>query len=141
MIYRAYFGMEFNPFDKVNSQKCPFESQDFKEATSRLEHLKDIRGIGLFTGLSGMGKTYTLKQFVDKLNPNLYKVVYIPLSTVTVLEFYKAFAYGLGIEPAQRKIDIFKQIQECIEALSTAKRITPTIILDERTIFKNRNIK
>ena len=99
-MYKAYFGMEFNPFEKTNSLKYPFESQDFKEATSRLEHLKDIKGIGLFTGLPGMGKTYTLKQFVDKLNPNLYKVVYIPLSTITVREFYelttKIWTYRIG---------------------------------------------
>jgi len=140
-MYKAYFGMEFNPFDKTGSLKVPFESGDFKEATSRLEHLKDIKGIGLFTGLPGMGKTYTLKQFVDKLNPNLYKVVYIPLSTITVREFYKALAYGLGIEPAQNKVDIFRQIQECIEILSTSKRVTPVIIIDERSIFKNRSTK
>ena len=58
-----------------------------------------------------------------------------------MLEFYKAFAYGLGIEPAQKKVDIFKQIQECIETLSLGKRITPLIIVDERTIFKNRGTK
>ena len=113
-----------------------FKSDDFAQATSRLEHLKNIKGIGLFTGISGTGKTFTLRCFADSLNSNLFKVVYIPLSTVTVLEFYKSIAYALGVENFSKKVDLFKNIQERIITLSKDKKITPVIILDEAQYLK-----
>lgn len=140
-MYKAYWGMEFNPFKKdinsleKNSHKS-YESKDFKNAVSRLEYLKTTRGIGLFTGLSGTGKTYTLKTFASNLNTSLYKLVYIPLSTVTVIEFYKGLAYGLDLEPPTRKIDLFRAIQSRIITLSKERRITPVIILDEAQYLK-----
>lgn len=131
MKHLSYYGLTHNPFEKSSDIKEYYETNDFKQALSRLEYLKTVKGIGLFTGNSGMGKTYSLRYFSTMLNPSLYKVIYLPISTLTVLEFYKALAYGLGIEPAFKKIDIFRQIQETIEHMSREKRIVPTIILDE----------
>jgi type II secretory pathway predicted ATPase ExeA len=99
--------MQFDPFSKATACKTPFESEDFKQASARLKHLHDIKGIGLFTGGPGSGKTYALKNFADALNPSLYKTFYLPLSTVTVLEFFRAIALGLGIVPPYKKIDLF----------------------------------
>ena len=44
---------------------------------------------------------------------------------------------GLGVEPANRKVAIFKQIQESIFNYATNKNITPIIILDEVQFLKN----
>lgn len=136
-MYKTYWGMEFNPFEKSLSEKNCFKSNDYCQAISRLEHLKNIKGIGLFTGLSGTGKTYTMRCFATSLNSNLFKVVYIPLSTLTVLEFYKALAYGLGVEPYSKKIDLFKAIQERIISLAKDKKVTPVIIIDEAQYLKS----
>ena len=132
-MFTTFWEMTFNPFSKSasNDSTLSFESEDFKQATARLHYLCDIKGIGLFTGLSGTGKTYTLKKFADSLNPSLFKVLYLPLSTLTVLEFYRAIALALGIVPAFRKIDLFTSIQERIFSLSNDKRITTVIIFDE----------
>lgn len=135
-MYKAFWGMEFDPFVKSLNEKYFFKSNDFTETLSRLEHLKSIKGIGLFTGLSGTGKTSSLRYFASSLNPNLYKVVYIPLSTVTVREFYKSLAYGLGVEPFSNKIDLFRSIQERIISLAKDKKITPVIIVDEAQYLK-----
>ncbi|MBC2582937.1 ExeA family protein [Clostridium sp. DJ247] len=135
-MYKSYWGMEFNPFEKGLSEKNFFQSHDFSQAMSRLEHLKNMKGIGLFTGLSGIGKTYTLRCFTNSLNSNLYKVIYLTLSTVTVLEFYKSLAYGLGVEIYSKKIDLFKAIQERIISLSKDKKVTPVIIIDEAQYLK-----
>lgn len=136
MNYKAYYGLAFDPFDKELDVKNSFASSDFKEALSRMEYLKTVKGIGLFTGDAGMGKTYAMRHFVSTLNPSLYKVIYLPISTLTVLEFYRALAYGLGIEPAHKKIDNFRGIQETIEYMSKEKRITPVFLLDEAQYLK-----
>lgn len=131
MMFTAYWEMQFNPFSKPASGKQPFESDDFKQASARFKHLLEIKGIGLFTGLPGSGKTFTLKHAADALNPSLFKVFYLPLSTITNLEFFRAIALGLGIVPPYKKIDLFNSIQERILSLSKDKRITTVIMLDE----------
>ena len=137
-MYKSYWAMEYNPFEKNNKSRenSVYRTMDFTNSTARLEHLNKLGGIGLFTGLPGTGKTFSLREFANNLNPNLYKVVYIPLSTVTVLEFYKSLAYGLDLDPPNKKVDIFKAIQERIKILSKDKRITPVIIVDESQYLK-----
>ena len=49
-MYNSYYGLSFNPFDKQQlKEKDHFISRDFTEMTNRLNYLKDIRGIGVFT--------------------------------------------------------------------------------------------
>lgn len=43
-MYKTYWGMEFNPFEKGLSEKNFFQSHDFTQAMSRLEHLKNMKG-------------------------------------------------------------------------------------------------
>ena len=130
-MYETYFSMKCNPFNKDIEANNTFETQDFKEMQGRLKYLINTKGIGLFTGSSGLGKTYSVKYFCKKLNTSLYKVAYLTLSTVTVMDFYKSFCIELGIEPKSRKIDMFKQIQERIKNLVKDRKITPVIILEE----------
>ena len=66
-----------------------FISKDFTEMTSRLGYLKDIRGIGVFTARPGMGKSYCLRCFAKSLNPSLFHMEYLCLSTISVADFYK----------------------------------------------------
>ena len=130
-MYETYFSMKCNPFNKDIEANNTFETQDFKEMQGRLKYLINTKGIGLFTGSSGLGKTYSVKYFCKKLNTSLYKVAYLTLSTLTVIDFYKSFCIELGIEPKSRKIDMFKQIQERIKSLVKDRKITPVIILEE----------
>src|SRR5690606_13502556 len=102
-----------------------------------LDYIKRTRGIGLFIGEPGSGKTFTLRTFKESLNPSLYHVVYFPLSTGGVMDFYRGLALGLGEEPKYRKVDLFYQIQQGIERLYTERRITPVLILDEMHLAKD----
>ncbi len=140
-MINAYWGMEYNPFSKYTPLNKAFESVDFTQSTFRLEHLKKIKGIGLFTGSSGCGKTFVMKNFASKLNPSMYKVVYLPLSTVTVMEFYRSLAYGLNLEPSPKKIDLFKSIQERIAYLYKDKKTVTVIILDESQYLKTEVLR
>ena len=60
-MYRAYWNMEFNPFAKEIDVNKLFRTRDFNEALTRLDFLNKTRGIGLFTGSPGTGKTYAVK--------------------------------------------------------------------------------
>jgi general secretion pathway protein A len=128
-MYQAFYSLAKAPFSKENSSF--FASRGFSEATARLEYLKKGRGMGLLVGEPGAGKTFVLKVFADKLNPALYKPIYYPLSTGTVMDFYRGLVKGLGEEPRFRKVDLFDQLQLRVLSLYRDKRITPVFIMDE----------
>ena len=77
MVYKPFYGLTFNPFDKSTPVKTAFQSKDHLEMQNRLSFLKDTRGIGLFTAPPGMGKTYALRCFAESLSEFVCK--YIPL--------------------------------------------------------------
>ena len=96
-MFRSYYGLSFNPFDKqMAREKDRFLSKDISEMLSRLDYLKDTRGIGLFTARPGMGKSFAPRCFAKGLNPNLCHMEYICLSTVSVMEFYRQLCSVLG---------------------------------------------
>lgn len=138
-MYRAYWGMEFNPFDKEISEKQFYQGIDYQEMMKRLDYLRNVRGIGLFTGLPGTGKTACQRAFVNGLNPNLYKVIYLPMTTISASEFYRDLASGLGLEPVHRKIENFRNIQERIRGMYKEQKTTLIILIDEAQ-YLNRAI-
>ena len=97
MNHCSYYGMEYDPFIK-NTKDVIIDTSEAREVRYRLEYLKETKGFGLLTGQPGRGKTTTVRAWASTLNSSLYKVVYIPLSTTTVQEFYRQLATGLGAE-------------------------------------------
>lgn len=130
-MYKTYFGMEYDPFEPHVDKAGFFSSQDFTQATARLEHLRQLRGIGLFTGHPGSGKTAVVRSWAAGLNPGLFKVIYLPMSSITTMEFYRSLCYGLGLEAKFKKIDMFHDIQQRLVSLCKDKKTVATIILDE----------
>jgi len=137
-MYKSFYSLSHNPFTKEVKTSNLFPSNSFKEATARLNYLKKTKGIGVVVGEPGSGKTSTLRALADDLNPSLFKVIYFPLSTGTVMDFYRGLALGLGEKPCHRKVDLFKQIQHSITNLAKDQKITPVFILDEMQLAANK---
>lgn len=135
-MFTAFYGMDFNPFTNEIEPKFSYASNDFVQTSARLDILRQHKGIGLLTGEPGCGKSFTLKCLAASLNKSLYKIVYIPITTLTVKEFYMALCDGLGVVPAYKKVNMFKQIQESIYTYAS-KNITPVIIIDEIQFISN----
>ncbi|NLT51068.1 MAG: AAA family ATPase [Ignavibacteria bacterium] len=136
-MFKSYYGLKFNPFDKAIDITSIYESHDIKELGARFKYLQSTRGIFLLTGEPGTGKSTALRRFATSLNPSLYKVCYFPLSTVTVMDFYRGLLFELGEIPSCKKVTMFKQIQESILSLYHEQKITPVIILDEVQMLSN----
>ncbi|MDY4067859.1 ATP-binding protein, partial [Bullifex sp.] len=113
MNYVSRYGLEFNHFIK-NSKKILYENNNYKEVKVRLDYLLQTKGIGLITGDPGCGKTTIVRNYTNNLNQNAYKIIYLPLSTLTVLEAYKQLAIAFNIEPFHRKYENFAAIQDAI---------------------------
>lgn len=136
MDYFTRYGLEFNPFIK-NSKEILVETSEYKETLFRLDYLAKTKGFGLLTGSPGKGKTTALRSWSASLNPSLYKVIYSSLSTLTLNDFYRNLVHELGAEPAFKKPDNFRIIQEEITRLAVEKRKTPVIIMDEANYIGN----
>ena len=131
-MFESFYGFSKNPFDKQQVlEKEAFVSHDHKEMLGRLNYLKDIRGIGVFTAVPGQGKTFALRCFAKSLDCNLFSLKYVCLSTVSTMEFYRQFCVALGLEPLFRKHDMFKAIQDRLYYLFKEKRRPLLLALDE----------
>ena len=67
-MFLSYYGLDKNLFQKMIDEKEVYESEDYKNTISRLEYLKEIKGIGIITGVTGIGKTYSIRCFKEKIN-------------------------------------------------------------------------
>ena len=106
-MIQAFYHFKTSPFGKDIKGDDVFLSAGSRELFQRLEYMKEKRGIMLLTGMPGTGKTFHLRTFVEKLNPNFYEYFYFPLSTVNTLDFYRQLALALGGEAAWRKSQLF----------------------------------
>ncbi|WP_170008482.1 ExeA family protein [Bacillus fonticola] len=136
-MYKSFYSLAQTPFSKNLRSADAFQSTDHQGALGALDYLKKSRGMGLLIGDPGVGKTFTLRTFKESLNPSLYHVVYFPLSTGGVMDFYRGLVYGLGEEPKFRKVDVFRQIQQGIERMAHERKMTPVFILDEMHLAKD----
>lgn len=131
-MFKSFYGLSHNPFDKqLLKESDSFQSKDHKAMMDRLNYLKDVRGIGVFTASPGMGKSYALRCFAKSLNPNLHQMEYFCLSTISVAEFYKQFCHILGLDAKGGKTSMFNGIRDRIYYLYKEKRKPLIIAIDE----------
>ncbi len=140
MDINARFSITANPFIKSTRNRKIIETSEMKEVMIRLNYLKECLGIGLLTAEAGIGKTTAVNYWSSSLNPSKYKVIYIALSTLTTMEFYRKLAQELGCEMAHRKVENYNKIQQTIKSLANEKRITPVIILDEANYISSSTL-
>jgi len=132
MKFENYYGFSGNSFDKQEVRESDaFQSEDHKAMTSRLNFLKDSRGIGVFTARPGYGKTFTVRCFIKLLSLQLYRIIYICMSTVSAIDFYRQLCLALNLEVSGKKSVMFRSIQECLLSSHRDKRIPYILVIDE----------
>jgi type II secretory pathway predicted ATPase ExeA len=135
-VIEARFGLKRRPFDKSISTRDLYRWPGLEELDARLEMAKGARGIMILTGEPGTGKTVALRRFVDSLNTEHYRPIYLPLSTLTVLDAYAQLNRALGGEEIRSKSLLFAEIQRGIAQL-TAQAKQPVIVLDEADLLRS----
>lgn len=138
-MIEVFYNLKKLPFQKDINPKDMFVCGFTEELSKRLEHMKQKRGIMLVTGPPGTGKTLHVRAFVEKLNPNLFKPVYTPLSTVNIIDFYRQLSVLLGGEAFYRKPQLFDAIQNSIKNYVVNNKKIPVIIFDEAHLLKIEN--
>ena len=130
-MIETYYRLSGMPFGKDIAHSDLLETPGFSELNHRLEYMRIRKGLMLITGEPGTGKTAAVRAFVQRLNPTAHKVFYVPLSTVTPLDFYHLLNLEFGGQPSTRKSTLFKNIQRAIRDWTENAKKTPILILDE----------
>lgn len=128
-MYRQFFGLTQAPFGKECTQL--WDAGQFQNLEKQFQWLLKSPGIGLLTAEPGLGKTATLRQITRSLNPHQYSVFYIAETDFTRFDIYRQIAILLGLTPAHRCSQVWRDIKECIALLTTQKNILPIFIIDE----------
>jgi general secretion pathway protein A len=132
----TWFGFKHQPFDKSLKTKDMLETGALTECTARLDFMKRSGGIMLLTGDPGVGKTVTLRRFVDALNTNLYHPVYTNLATLSGYDILRHINARLGLIPRMTKSMLFSQIQQELLESREQRGRTIVFIIDEAHLLK-----
>lgn len=136
-MYRTHFGFTHYPFERALQPDELFASTAAREAQARLQHLVELRGIGLITGEVGSGKTSVCRQLGATLHPGLHRLFYVPLSTGNVLDMYKAISWQLGIAVERNRAAAYRAIHTEISRLVLEAKINPVLVVDEAHHLRN----
>lgn len=128
-MYQQHFGLTGTPLDK--GAPSLFDNGQLSMLEARFNWLLDSPGIGVLTGEAGVGKTAALHQLCKKSNPHRYQVIYSQDSDCNRLDIYRNFAIDLGLEPAYRRTQLWRDIKERIEDLYENKQIQVIWVIDE----------
>jgi type II secretory pathway predicted ATPase ExeA len=130
-MYRAHFGLTRHPFAKDIPPEELFVSLAHKELEVRLDHLIDLRGIGLVTGDSGSGKTTVCRKVASALHSGLHRIFYIPNSTGNVMDLYKSIAWELGLPTERSRAALYRAIRTEVMRLCLESHLRPLLVIDE----------
>ena len=141
-MFLSYYGLDKNLFQKGIKPEYTFESTNYKNMISRLNYLKEINGIGVFIGEPGCGKTLTLRSFVNKLSKELYKIVYISASKLSVFELLDILCKSFGINVGNcYRNEIEEKIQMSIKKIKQENNMDTIIIIDNVENLKKEVIQ
>ncbi|VFN06991.1 MAG: AAA domain-containing protein [Candidatus Kentron sp. G] len=136
-MYRKHFAMTAYPFDTTLNTDELYSSATLLEASARLNHLLELRAIGLVTGEAGSGKTTVCRKIAASLHPGLYRLFYVPLSTGNVMDMYKSIAWELGLPTERNRAGAFRAIRNEISRLTLEAKQRPVLIVDEAHHLRN----
>jgi general secretion pathway protein A len=115
---RAFFGFKALPFAKDLEPDRIFNLERLDQVLQRLRYLAERRGIGVLLGHPGTGKS-------------TYACAYLAHTTCAILDLYRQIAYAFQLQPALRKADLMRQIQERLLKLACVQKISPVLVIDE----------
>ncbi len=136
-MYLTHFGLTHYPFERELQPDEIFAGTALREAKARLNHLIELRGIGLITGEVGSGKTTACRQLAASLHAGLYRLFYVTLSTGNVMDMYKSIAWELGLPIERSRATAFRSLQTEITRLATEARQQPVLVVDEAHHLRN----
>ena len=141
MRFLSYYGMDQNPFGKYVAEGNIYSSEDVKETCARIEYAVEIDGIALITGEPGTGKTTVIRKYLDDLDPELYKLIYMSSGNYKVFDFYHALCDSLDL-PTERcqRVNMYTRIQNEFVRIQKEEKRKPIVVIDDAHLLPSRVI-
>ncbi len=128
-MYRQHFGLKTAPLGKDLTEL--WDDGALARLNERFQWLLHSPGLGLLTGEAGVGKTAALRQLTQTLNPHRYQVIYLAETDFGRTDLYRSMALALGVEPAYRRAQLWRDLKARIQELVDGKQLLPVWIIDE----------
>ncbi len=136
-MYQKHFALTHYPFEQTLEPETLFAAAAHSEAQVRLQHLLELRTLGLLTGEPGCGKTTVCRKVASTLHPGLYRVFYVSLTTGNVMDMYKSIGWELGLPTERNRAAAFRVIRAEITRLTLEGKQRPVLIVDEAHHLRN----
>jgi type II secretory pathway predicted ATPase ExeA len=134
-MYRQHFGLTHHPLGKQAPEL--YDGGRLAPLKERFDWLLNSPGVGLLTGLPGVGKTAALRALTTPLNPHRYLPIYLAETDFGRLDIYRSLALAIGLEPPHRRAALWREIKARLLELVDQKNLLPVWIIDEAQNLPN----
>lgn len=128
---RAHFSFSRMPFSKQSWAAYMFDSTSQRELLDGLLLWSDLQGIALVNGHSGVGKSITLRRFVQILDDSRFRVFDFSYLPTTVIGFLRSLNRKLGLAMRAHAADLFDQAQKYLVAYQQEQGPHPLLLIDD----------
>jgi len=128
---RAHFGFSHMPFSKYAWAAQMYDSASQREMLQGLLMWSDLHGVALVTGPSGVGKSITLRRFVQDLDQARFRVIDFSSVPSTATGFLRSLSRQLGLPMRAHVADLFDQTQHHLAAFQQEQGPHPLLLIDD----------
>lgn len=135
--YRAFYGLQKEPFGTTVPLKDILETQDIIGVKERIDYVIRLGAVGLVTGDVGSGKSTALRYAGGGLHPSEYRLIHLTASSGSILELYRQLLCELGMDAAGTSRTIMtRKIKKDILELIQGKKMKTILIIDEASLLR-----
>jgi len=135
--YRAFFGLEREPFRSDPGLNDILETEELKGVRDRFDYAVRLGAIALVTGEIGSGKSTALRYAAARLHPAQYQTVAVTAVSGSILEMYRLFLAELGLETASSsRAFLIRRIKREVAHLVCEKKMKVVLIIDEASLLR-----
>lgn len=127
-MYLQHFGLKHNPLGKRSKL---LDTTQYGELEKQLQWLLECRGIGLVTGVAGIGKTRAIAHWCETLNPAIYEVIYQSDNHFRPFDIYCQLSEALGLESQHRYCRLWRVLKSELLRRFEDKKENVVWVLDE----------
>lgn len=131
MRLRKHYGFSRVPFTKHMWAAQMFDSQGQRELLQGLRMWTEVRGFTLVAGPAGVGKSITLRRFVQDLDEARFRVIDFSYLPTTVTGFLRSLSRKLDLPMRQHSADLFDQVQRYLVSYENDHGAHPVIVIDD----------
>lgn len=128
---QSHFGLTGMPFRKNVTANQMFDSTSQREAGMALLMWLEVKGIGLLTAGTGMGKSITVRRFCSELDEARYRVWRFSQAPMTPNGFLRSLSRTLELPARRNTADLFDAVRAHLLTFAEVHGLHPLLVLDD----------